>query len=136
MQETMGEDEVAGDFRRGMDLKITRRQRAKMGVHFLLAQFAGQRAADLLGQQFALLFLGADEFRAAGQAPAWSCDAASTSSESLKSFHNLSLVASESANVWSVSKISVSAFCTCLAKARMTAGSSRSRRWEVLAMSR
>src|SRR5581483_10225985 len=61
MEEAVGQDEIALDFRRGMDLEITSWQRAEMGMQLLLADASRQGAMDFLRKQFALLRIGEQE---------------------------------------------------------------------------
>ena len=63
--EQVGQGEVGQDVFGGVNLKIARRQRRKVGLYFFLADGRGQQAADFVGEQLALLLLHADERRAA-----------------------------------------------------------------------
>ena len=67
VHETVREFEIVQNFLRRVNLEIPRRQRGKVRVHFLGGDGFGRQFADFLQQQFALFFLGADKFRAAGE---------------------------------------------------------------------
>jgi len=64
--ETMGDDEVFENFPRRVDLKIPRWQGGEKRFEFFAADGAISEAADFFHQQFALLFLRANKFAAAG----------------------------------------------------------------------
>jgi len=64
--EAMSEDEVLKDFASGVDLEIARRQGGEVRLQFFLAQVFGQEPANLIHEQFALLFFGTNELGPAG----------------------------------------------------------------------
>ena len=55
------------DLRRGVDLKITRRQRGKMRLHFFRTERFRRQFPHFRQERFALRLAGADEFGAAAQ---------------------------------------------------------------------
>ena len=67
MHESMSQREVVEDLFRIVNLKIARREMIEVRLQFVRPEASRHSPADLFGEQFALLFLGADEIRSSSQ---------------------------------------------------------------------